>query len=142
MEHRNRDTEVVDLGGEALLPGLIEPHTHPDLCGQLYSWVDVSGFTHRSVQGVEGALRDAIAAAQPGEWVYGFGLDFMLTRDLGVWDRDRLDAMAPHNPVAIMIQSMHTVFANSAACWLRAESTTRWRTPAAVDAMCATTAGA
>jgi hypothetical protein len=115
MVHRGRGTEVVDLAGDALLPGLIEPHTHPDLCGQLYSWIDVSGFTHRSGDGVEAALREGIERADPGEWVYAFGLDFMLTEGLGVWDRDRLDAMAPENPVAIMIQSMHTVFANSAA---------------------------
>jgi predicted amidohydrolase YtcJ len=115
MDHRRRDTEVVDLAGDALLPGLVEPHTHPDLCGQLYSWIDVSGFTHRSVEGVEKALREGIARTGPGEWVYAFGLDFMLTEGLGVWDRARLDAMAPDNPLAIMIQSMHTVFANSAA---------------------------
>ncbi len=115
MAYRTTATDLVDLGGDALLPGLIEPHTHPDLCGQLYSWVDVSGFTHDSVEGVENALSHAIAQAKPGEWVYAFGLDFMLTPDLGTWDRDRLDAMAPDNPVAIMIQSMHTAFANSAA---------------------------
>ena len=115
MGHRVASTEVVDLGGNTLVPGLIEPHTHPDLCGQLYSWVDVSGFTHGDVSGVKSALAAAVSRAAAGEWVYAFGLDFMLTSNLGNWDRDRLDALAPHNPVVIMIQSMHTVFANSAA---------------------------
>ncbi len=112
---RSSSTEVVDLGASVVLPGLIEPHTHPDLCAQCYSWVDVSGFTHPSLSGVERALRDAVARATPGEWIYAFGLDFMLTPDLGTWDRARLDAIAPDNPLFVLIQSMHTAFVNSAA---------------------------
>lgn len=112
---RSSRTEVVDLGTSVVLPGLIEPHTHPDLCAQCYSWVDVSGFTHATAAGVEGALRAAVARTPPGEWIYAFGLDFMLTPDLGVWDRARLDALAPRHPVFVLIQSMHTAFVNSLA---------------------------
>jgi len=112
---RNARTEVVDLGSRVVLPGLIEPHTHPDLCAQCYSWVDVSGFTYSTVAGVEQALRDAVERTPAGEWIFAFGLDFMLTPDLGVWDRARLDALAPHHPLFVMIQSMHTAFVNSAA---------------------------
>lgn len=108
-------TEVVDLGSACVLPGLIEPHTHPDLCAQMYSWVDVSGFQHPRVEQVERELSDAVRAASPGEWIFAFGLDPMLTPDLGVWGRDRLDRIAPANPVLVMLQSMHTVFANSRA---------------------------
>ncbi len=115
LDLRGPGTEVVDLEGQALLPGLIDPHTHPDLCAQCYSWADVSGFTHRDVAGVEAALREAIHGAGAGEWVFAFGLDPILTADLGIWGRDRLDAMAPDNPVAVMIQSMHTLFVNSRA---------------------------
>jgi len=112
---RGSDTEVVDLGEACLLPGLIEPHTHPDLCAQCYAWIDVSGFTHANVAGVEQALREAVARAAPDEWLFAFGLDPMLTDDLGSWDRARLDALAPGNPLVVMIQSMHTLFVNSAA---------------------------
>ncbi|RMH69357.1 MAG: hypothetical protein D6683_16200, partial [Actinomyces sp.] len=115
LGRRDRHTSIVDLAGRALLPGLIEPHSHPDLCALLYDWIDVSGFTHRRVREVERALADAVAVARPGEWLFAFGLDPMLTADLGTWDRDRLDALAPDNPLVVMLQSMHTVFVNSAA---------------------------
>lgn len=115
LARRSSRTEVVDLGASVVLPGLIEPHTHPDLCAECYSWVDVSGFTHSGASGVERALREAIAGAAPGAWIYAFGLDFMLTPDLGVWDRARLDALAPRHPVFVLIQSMHTAFVNSLA---------------------------
>jgi predicted amidohydrolase YtcJ len=118
LEQRGKDTEVVDLKGATLLPRLIEPHTHPDLSGECYSWVDVSGFTHGRVKGVEKALRQAAAAAPEGSWLFAFGLDPMLTPDLGTWDRHRLDQLAPANPVVVMLQSMHTVFVNSLALQL------------------------
>ncbi len=112
---RTAGTETTDLRGAALLPGLIEPHTHPDLCAQCYAWVDVSGFMHASVRGVEQALRAALAKTPRGEWVFAFGLDPMLTPDLGAWGRDRLDALAPEHPVMVLIQSMHTAFVNTRA---------------------------
>ncbi len=115
LDHRGRSTEIVDLKGATLVPGFVEPHTHPELSAQCYSWVDVSGFTHRSVEGVERALRDAAAKAAEGEWIFGFGLDPMLTANLGTWDRHRLDGISPRNPMAVMIQSMHTLFVNTAA---------------------------
>jgi len=108
-------TEVVDLGDGVVLPGLVEPHTHPDLCAQFYEWVDVSGFTHGSAAEVERELRQAIARTPAGRWIYAFGLDFMLTPDLGTWDRARLDALAPAHPLVIVIQSLHTAFVNSLA---------------------------
>ena len=86
-------TEVIDHRDACVLPGLVEPHTHPDLCAQCYAWVDVSGFTHAHVDGVEGALREALAATPPGEWVFAFGLDPMLTAEIGVFGRERLDAL-------------------------------------------------
>ena len=115
LASRGPHTQIVDLDGRCLLPGLIEPHTHPDLCAQCYGWIDVSGFRHASVEGVENALREAIAEAEPGKWLYAFGLDPMLTEGMGTWDRDRLDTLAPQNPLVVMIQSMHTLFVNSRA---------------------------
>ena len=112
---RGPETELVEYSDGCVLPGLVEPHTHPDLCAECYEWIDVSGFRHERVADVEAALRAAVAAAPRGEWLYAFGLDPMLTRDLGSWNRDRLDEIAPDNPLVVMIQSMHTVFVNSAA---------------------------
>jgi predicted amidohydrolase YtcJ len=98
LEHKGRGTEVIDLRGSTLVPGFVEPHTHPELSAQCYSWVDVSGFTHRSVETVTRALRDAAENAPSGQWVFAFGLDPMLTEGLGTWDRDRLDAISREIP--------------------------------------------
>jgi len=115
MRHRGAGTDIVDLAGSSLLPGFVEPHTHPDMCGVCYSWLDVSGFSHHTNAEVEAALIAEANRRPDGEWIFAFGLDAMLTEDLGSYDRSQLDRIAPHNPLVVMIQSMHTLWVNSAA---------------------------
>ena len=115
MLTRGSATEIVDLGSRVLLPGLFEPHTHPDVCAQFAGWVDVSGFRHPRVADVEAQLRAAVQRTPEGEWIFGFGFDPMLTSDLGRWDRARLDAITDRHPVFVMIQSLHTAYVNTLA---------------------------
>ncbi len=108
-------TETIDLKGKALLPGFIAVHEHPAISAVFRNFVDMSGFQHRTAAEAWQALEQAIAAAPPGEWVYAMGLDPVLLKGLQLPDRNGLDEMAPHNPVFILAQSMHTAWVNSAA---------------------------
>ncbi|MDG1839260.1 MAG: amidohydrolase [Dehalococcoidia bacterium] len=98
-----------------VFPGFIEPHTHPDLCAQMYSWVDISGFSHQTSVEVMNALRKSISKVPNGEWIFAFGYDPVIFPDLTGLTRDQLDQIAPENPIAVMTQSMHTLFVNSLA---------------------------
>lgn len=108
-------TEMVDLQGQTLMPGLIEPHTHPIGSALLYNWVDVSGMTHSSAAEVFQQLREAAAKAKLGEWIFGFGIDPILVRDLPQIDADLLDEISKTNPIFLLLQSMHTAFVNHKA---------------------------
>jgi predicted amidohydrolase YtcJ len=61
--------EVVDLQGATLLPGFIEPHTHPLATALLGSAIDVSGFNHDSRAEIMETLREALDGphASPGD---------------------------------------------------------------------------
>ena len=109
------NTKMIDLAGQTLMPGMIEPHTHPVVSALLYDWTDLSGFNHPSGPDTMAALRRAVEKAKPGEWVCGFGYDPILNRDLDALTVDQLDEIAPNNPVFVMIQSMHTSFVNHMA---------------------------
>jgi len=112
---RGPDTQLVDLQGKTMMPGLIEPHTHPIISALLYDWIDVSGFTNSNGEEVIGRLRKAAAATKPGQWIAAFGYDPILVRDLKSLDADMLDGIASENPIFVMIQSMHTVYVNHKA---------------------------
>ncbi|MBI4832933.1 MAG: amidohydrolase [Candidatus Lindowbacteria bacterium] len=113
--HKGPDTHLVDLKGKTLMPGLIEPHSHPVISALLYDWIDVSGFNNASGKEIIGRLRAAAVAAQPGEWIAAFGYDPILIRDLKALNADKLDEVSSTNPILIMLQSMHTVFVNHKA---------------------------
>lgn len=109
------DTEIVDLAGATLLPGLIEVHTHPLLSMAMATFVDVSGFRHSSADEVMATLRAAIDKAAPGAWVRAYGWDPALVHELRIPTLEELDALAPENPLFILTQTMHTAFVNSLA---------------------------
>ena len=108
-------TEVIDLSGKTLLPGFIAAHEHPAISAVFRNFIDMSGFEHTTAAEAWQALAHATDSAAPGEWIYAKGLDPVLLEGLEPPNREQLDRLAPHNPVFILAQSMHTAWVNSAA---------------------------
>jgi len=115
--------EVVDLRGATLLPGFIEPHTHPLATAMLGSAIDVSGFHHDSRADIMETLHEALDGFLPQPWIIAFGWDPLMVRDLKPPTLAELDALSPEKPFVILTQAMHEAFANSAA--LRESGITR-----------------
>ena len=70
---RGPRTEVIDLGGATLTPGLTDSHMHPVLGLNMTAGLDLSGAG--DLGAVRAALHAAAAAAGPDEWILGWGLD-------------------------------------------------------------------
>jgi predicted amidohydrolase YtcJ len=115
LQFKGPHTEMIDLEGKTLMPGLIEPHSHPIISALLYEWIDVSGFNNANGAAVMERLRKAAADAKPGEWIGALGYDPILIRDLISLNADLLDEISSTNPIFVMIQSMHTVYVNHKA---------------------------
>jgi hypothetical protein len=106
---------VVDLDGAVLMPGFIEPHTHPLASALLGSAIDVSGFTHDSRAEIMETLRKALDGFLPQPWITAFGWDPIMIRGLEPPTLAELDELSPDKPFVILTQAMHEAFANSAA---------------------------
>ena len=115
MALRGSKTEVVELHGKTLMPGFVGAHEHPTLSAVFNGAVDLSGFTHKTNAQVWQALRTAVAATPKGQWLYGGGLDPILTPDLRMPSRQELDAIAPDHPLVLVSQTLHSYWANSKA---------------------------
>jgi predicted amidohydrolase YtcJ len=115
-------TQIVDLGGRTVLPGINDSHSHTALWAGTRPPVvlDVSYPTVRSVRDIQQAVRARVAVVEAGEWVRGVGYDpgylEECVNDAGFQlHRRLLDEVAPDNPVALVDFSVHTLWANSRA---------------------------
>ena len=115
-------TEVIDLAGRLAIPGFIEGHGH--LMGLGYSRLQLDLMATASYQDLIDLVAEAVADAQPGEWIVGRGWH------QSKWDpapepavrgfqtHDALSAVSPDNPVLLRHASGHASFANARAMQL------------------------
>ena len=105
-------TEVVDLDGRTLLPGLIDPHMHSSMV-QLNDWVDVSPMATPRADDVFRTLRDAPATSTG--WVLAQQFDPSITDGHPVLNREVLDRLVPDRPLLVLESNGHIAYVNSAA---------------------------
>jgi predicted amidohydrolase YtcJ len=117
------DAKVIELDGATVMPGFIEPHTHPLGTAILGSAINVSGFEHDTREEMMNTLREALDGFLPQPWIIAFGWDPIMLRDLAPPTLSELDDLSPDKPLVILTQAMHEAFANSAA--LRESGITR-----------------
>lgn len=110
-------TRRVDLGFRTLMPGLIEPHTHPAVSALLQGApiIDIRAMTVPTWAAVIAKIKRKVSKSEPGEFIYLLGLDIQLHEGLVIPSLADLDALAPNNPLAIQTSNLHTIYCNSKA---------------------------
>ena len=105
--------DLVDLGGRAVVPGLVDAHGHLMHLARGRLTLDAGGARSEA----EVAERVAARAARTprGEWLGGRGWDQNRWPDRQWPTRASLDRAAPHHPVALTRIDGHATWANSAA---------------------------
>lgn len=110
-EHCDGATEVLDLAGAALVPGLTDAHIHPFLGTEGALGADLTGVT--TLDGVRDALRAERARCGDGDWVRGFALAYEAFPE-GIDGRLIEDAV-DGNPALISFFDFHTALASPEA---------------------------
>ncbi|MBE7635234.1 amidohydrolase family protein [Sneathiella sp. P13V-1] len=106
---------IIDLKGQTLTPGLVEPHTHPTAAALLGATVDVSAITHSNRQQIMDTLIKASDGIALTPWMIAFGWDPVAIPDLEPPTLEELDAILPDRPMVILTQMMHEAYLNTAA---------------------------
>lgn len=114
-EWAGAETQVTDLHGRTVLPGLIESHNHASVYAMNLLKADCSTPPNRSISDVLARIAEKARSAGPGEWIQGHGYDDTLIAEKRHLTRTDLDAIAPDHPVQILHVSAHFSYANSRA---------------------------
>ena len=104
---------AIDLGGRAVLPGLVDAHGHLMFLARLRLALDVAGLPSEAASAER--VRAHASRARPGEWISGRGWDQNLWPGARFPTRASLDLAAPTHPVALVRVDGHAIWANSLA---------------------------
>ncbi|SKB62735.1 amidohydrolase [Maribacter arcticus] len=118
-KYKNEQTQVIDLKGKTMTPGLIEGHGH--FMGLGNSELEIDLLNTTSYQEIIDIVAEAVKKAEPGEWIIGGGWHQSKWDSLpadavnGFQTHDLLSAVTPNNPVYLSHASGHAGFANAKA---------------------------
>jgi hypothetical protein len=108
-----RDTQVIELGGRTVIPGLFDSHIHTMMGGQNELAVSLEGA--RSIADVQAAFAARARATPERAWIKGgSGWHESQLVEGRLPNRFELDKVTPNNPV-VMRRGGHVLVANSAA---------------------------
>ncbi|MCR8922960.1 amidohydrolase [Dasania sp. GY-MA-18] len=113
----DQHTQIVDLKGRFIMPGLYDMHTHPDLtlAPGYAGYLDV-GLEDPTPAQVKQSILDYAAANPKSEWIFGqYFVHFHFKREGIEADRHWLDSFISDRPVAIHDRSWGCILVNSKA---------------------------
>ncbi|MEP7380450.1 MAG: amidohydrolase [Gemmatimonadota bacterium] len=110
---RGSNTQLVDLGGKTVIPGMIDAHVHLMMLGQSLQTVDLRGTTSYDevIARVVARAKDAPA----GAWVIGRAWDQNDWADTRFPTHEKLSAAVPDHPVFLERVDGHAALLNAAA---------------------------
>ena len=128
-----KSTEVIDLQGKAMTPGIIESHAH--LMGIGYNKLEIDLMGVKTYDELIQKVAEAAATAKPGDWITGRGwhqdkwLQMPEKTVKGFQTHDALSAVTPNNPVYLAHASGHASFVNKKAMELAGITSLRSEKP-------------
>ncbi|MBO3117581.1 amidohydrolase [Winogradskyella sp. DF17] len=117
--YKTDNTDLIDLKGKTMTPGLIEGHGH--FMGLGYNELNLDLLNTSSYQEIIDAVAERVKTAKPGEWITGRGWHQSKWDSLpaemvnGFQTHHRLSEVSPNNPVYLRHASGHASFANEKA---------------------------
>jgi len=108
-------TEVLDIGGTTVLPGLIDSHTHPSHAATRIYEINCRSPPVRRIKEILEMVREKAVELGPGKWIRGANYNDIKLEEKRHITRWELDEAAPENPVFISKETGHLYVVNSRA---------------------------
>ena len=118
-EWQTDSTKVIDLKGQTLMPGFVEPHVHI-IATSVFKGLglNLSNFTlpYDTKESLTQKMKAALKDVPAGGWLFGFGVDPSRTTPfMAELNADDLDKVSKDVPIFIVNQSGHIGYVNHKA---------------------------
>lgn len=110
---KGANTQVLDLEGKTVIPGMIDAHVHLMGLGQGLRTVDLRGSS--SYEDVIARVVERAKTTPPGTWILGRSWDQNDWPDTRFPTHEKLSAAVPNHPVFLVRVDGHAALANAAA---------------------------
>ncbi|VEF49237.1 amidohydrolase 3 [Bacillus freudenreichii] len=108
-------TELIDMEGKTVLPGLIESHAHPlHFAANLFQ-LDLRAEVTPDIESILNAVREKAKVTPKGQWITGMGWDDSKLKDKRFPTIDELSEAAPDHPVFLKRTCVHNAVVNRMA---------------------------
>ncbi|MEO0937205.1 MAG: amidohydrolase [Pseudomonadota bacterium] len=115
MAHRGADTNVTDLAGQMVMPGVVDVHNHILLSGKAALY-ELQFAASATIDEICEAVAQQAAKLPAGQWIAGNSWGADMTTALNTDEALRkLDAASPDHPVMLRDESQHNRWVNSVA---------------------------
>ena len=103
-------TEIIDLQGNTVVPGLTDAHMHIEDMGKFLQSLNLFGTTSAEV--IADNIRYLASTVPPGDWIEGFGWDHTDWKEKEFPTFHILTDAAPNNPVVLNRVDGKTIWVN------------------------------
>ena len=112
--YQGPETDMRNLGGKTVTPGMIDAHLHLMYYGQAENdYVNLRPPRVNDIDDVVAAIEERVKQTPPGEWIIGDG--YFKLEDMRMPTKWDLDPVSPENPVFLNSQGGHYGTTNTAA---------------------------
>lgn len=117
-ESKYADAKKIDLKGNTLLPGFIDPHSHFGMVSNTMGQVDLNPEPVGQISNIDDILKHLKAYKDDhniadGEWIFGWGYDDGQLVEKRHPTKKDIDKVLPNNPVYLQHTSGHMGVANT-----------------------------
>lgn len=113
LKYRGEHTEIFDLKGKTVIPGLIDAHMHFPLLGERLKQIYLD--QTKSFEQVLKVVQEVAKKAKSGDWIIGSGWHTANWTNKDYPDNPRLNAITPDNPVFLSGMATHAALVNDKA---------------------------
>ena len=113
LRHRNPNSELIDLKGNTVIPGLVDAHAHFFGFGEMLGKLDLR--ETNSLEEILELVKNAKAKIKKGDWIIGRGWDQNKWEKKDFPDNAKLNKITPENPVYLTRVDGHAALVNRMA---------------------------